>query len=109
MLTCYQYIPCWIVILAALFLAPPSSAEPPTTRPTYVRVSPRDARYLETHDGRPYIPIGLNMIYPPFVKDHAGSRERRSISGSRRKASAACASTTLGRIAGRRQRLMARA
>jgi len=31
----------------------------------YVRVSPRDARYLELSNGRPYIPIGLNMIAPP--------------------------------------------
>lgn len=31
----------------------------------YVRVSPRDARYLEFSDGKPYIPIGLNMIAPP--------------------------------------------
>ncbi len=31
----------------------------------YVRVSPRDPRYFELSDGRPYIPIGLNMIAPP--------------------------------------------
>ncbi len=31
----------------------------------YVRVSPRDARYLELSDGKPYVPIGLNMIAPP--------------------------------------------
>jgi hypothetical protein len=31
----------------------------------FVRVSPRDARYLELSDGKPYIPIGLNMIAPP--------------------------------------------
>ena len=31
----------------------------------FVRVSPRDARYFELSDGRPYIPIGLNMIAPP--------------------------------------------
>lgn len=31
----------------------------------YVRVSPRDSRYFELSDGRPYIPIGLNMIAPP--------------------------------------------
>ena len=31
----------------------------------YVRVSPRDARYFELSDGKPYIPIGLNMIAPP--------------------------------------------
>jgi hypothetical protein len=28
----------------------------------YVRVSPRDSRYFELADGRPYIPIGLNMV-----------------------------------------------
>ncbi len=32
---------------------------------SYVRVSPRDARYFELPDGRPYIPVGLNMIAPP--------------------------------------------
>lgn len=31
----------------------------------YVRVSPRDPRYFELSDGRPYIPIGLNMAGPP--------------------------------------------
>ena len=31
----------------------------------FVRVSPRDQRYLELTDGSPYIPIGLNMISPP--------------------------------------------
>ena len=31
----------------------------------FVRVSPRDPRYFELSDGRPYIPIGLNMISPP--------------------------------------------
>ncbi len=30
----------------------------------FVRVSPRDSRYLERTDGTPYIPIGLNMISP---------------------------------------------
>jgi len=30
----------------------------------YVRVSPRDARYLELSDGTPYIPNGLNVIHP---------------------------------------------
>lgn len=32
---------------------------------SFVRVSPRDARYFELSDGKPYIPIGLNMIAPP--------------------------------------------
>ncbi|MFW6061493.1 MAG: cellulase family glycosylhydrolase [Planctomycetota bacterium] len=31
----------------------------------FVRVSPRDSRYLELTDGTPYVPIGLNMIRPP--------------------------------------------
>lgn len=31
----------------------------------YVRVSPRDPRYLEFSSGKPYIPIGLNLIAPP--------------------------------------------
>ncbi len=30
----------------------------------FVRVSPRDPRYLELTDGSPYIPVGLNMIAP---------------------------------------------
>ncbi|MFQ5808341.1 MAG: cellulase family glycosylhydrolase [Armatimonadota bacterium] len=35
------------------------------TDAAFVRVSQRDQRYLELTDGRPYIPIGLNMIAPP--------------------------------------------
>lgn len=31
----------------------------------FVRVSPRDPHYFELSDGRPYLPIGLNMIGPP--------------------------------------------
>ena len=30
----------------------------------YVRVSPRDPRYLELSDGTPYIPNGLNVVHP---------------------------------------------
>ncbi|MGC8642766.1 MAG: cellulase family glycosylhydrolase [Isosphaeraceae bacterium] len=37
-------------------------------RAHYVRVSPRDPRYFETDDGRPYIPNGLNLISPPWVR-----------------------------------------
>jgi len=33
-----------------------------------VRVSPRDPRYFELSDGRAFVPIGLNMIQPPFVE-----------------------------------------
>jgi len=38
----------------------------------FVRVSPRDPRYLELSDGSPYIPIGLNMIAPPRSAEKAG-------------------------------------
>ncbi|MBI4657360.1 MAG: cellulase family glycosylhydrolase [Verrucomicrobia bacterium] len=31
---------------------------------SFVRVSPRDARYFELSNGTPYVPIGLNMIAP---------------------------------------------
>jgi hypothetical protein len=36
----------------------------PDSPADFVRVSPRDPRYLELSDGRPYIPIGLNLIAP---------------------------------------------
>ncbi len=35
----------------------------------YVRVSERDPRYFELSDGKPFIPIGLNMAYPRFLYD----------------------------------------
>ena len=35
------------------------------SEPAFVRVSPRDPHYFELSNGRPYIPIGLNMIAPP--------------------------------------------
>jgi len=31
----------------------------------FVRVSPRDCRYFELDNGKPYIPIGMNLIAPP--------------------------------------------
>ncbi len=34
------------------------------TSAPFVRTSPRDPRYFELSDGRPYIPIGLNMTSP---------------------------------------------
>jgi hypothetical protein len=59
-----------MMVLAALALPAAWAAEPASA---FVRVSPRDARYLELTDGTPYIPIGLNMISPPRVK--AGEAE----------------------------------
>jgi hypothetical protein len=35
----------------------------------YVRVSTRDRRYLELTDGSPFIPVGLNMISPPYTRN----------------------------------------
>ena len=56
------------IALCCFMLAPLCPAgitgEQDKDRP-YVRVSPRDPRYFELSDGRPYIPIGLNMIAPP--------------------------------------------
>lgn len=42
--------------------AAPAAAEDAAA---FVRVSPRDVRYFELSDGKPYIPIGLNMAGPP--------------------------------------------
>jgi hypothetical protein len=41
------------------------AGEPGFPQTNHVRVSPRDPRYFELSDGRPYLPIGLNMIAPP--------------------------------------------
>jgi hypothetical protein len=35
----------------------------------FVRVSPRDSRYFELTDGRPYIPVGFNLVGPPPAED----------------------------------------
>src|SRR5690349_21770748 len=51
-----------LLLVAAAF---PALADPADA---YVRVSPRDRRYLELTDGTPYIPIGLNMIAPPYTR-----------------------------------------
>ena len=41
------------------------SAEPAA----FVRVSPRDSRYFELSDGRPYVPVGFNLVPPPKPED----------------------------------------
>ena len=33
-----------------------------------VRISSRDPHYFETDDGRPYVPNGLNVISPPWLR-----------------------------------------
>jgi hypothetical protein len=36
---------------------------------SFVRISPHNPRYFELDNGKPYIPIGLNMVSPPWGKD----------------------------------------
>jgi len=57
--------------LSALASSPPAS----DPDPAFVRVSPRDPRYFELSDGRPYIPIGLNLIAPSASVDQEGVRQ----------------------------------
>ena len=52
------------LLLAAILTG--AYGESQTAAGAFVRVSPRDHRYLELTDGQPYIPIGLNMIAPPY-------------------------------------------
>ena len=47
-----------MVALRPMYIAAADSAS------AFIRVSPRDPRYFEYTDGRPYIPIGLNLIHP---------------------------------------------
>ena len=57
------------LLLAAALIGPaaaaPAAAAPVGKDAPFVRVSPRDPRYFELSDGKPWIPIGLNMIFPP--------------------------------------------
>ncbi len=60
------------VFLVCLLPWPSFRGEDRNASKSYVRVSPRDSRYLELSSGRPYIPIGLNMIAPPGGGDMDG-------------------------------------
>ena len=53
-----------IVRCLALGAVAVAGAMPVPAGDAFVRVSPRDPRYFELSDGRPYIPIGLNLIAP---------------------------------------------
>jgi hypothetical protein len=46
------------------------AAGPATSGQPFVRVSPRDPRYFELTDGRPYIPVGFNLVWAPEPGDH---------------------------------------
>jgi hypothetical protein len=51
-----------LICLAWLWLA--GSCLDAASGAAFVRISPRDPRYFELSDGRPYIPNGLNLIHP---------------------------------------------
>ena len=55
---------CGAVAVAIWLLAKVS----PAAEMPFVRVSSTDPRYFELTDGKPYIPIGLNLIAPPGGK-----------------------------------------
>ena len=57
-----------LTLLVFLSGLPALFAQPIDSHSAFVRVSPRDRRYLELSDGKPYIPIGLNMISPPNAR-----------------------------------------
>jgi len=55
----------WLIGTAVLLAAlGETSARATDNDAAFVRVSPRDPRYFELSNGRPYIPIGLNLIAP---------------------------------------------
>ena len=54
-----------IVFLALIVLAPVLYADDVADRDAFVRVSSRDARYFELSNGKPYIPIGFNLVSAP--------------------------------------------
>ncbi len=86
---------CWIGHVG--FHNAADAAEASVDTGPFVRISPRDHRYFELSDGRPYIPNGLNLIGPSgstrsntkkglaemelwmkSLADHGGSFERRT-------------------------------
>ena len=53
-----------LVTLAACCDVLSAAESPDQDSQCFVRVSPRDNRYFELTNGRPFIPVGLNMIAP---------------------------------------------
>jgi hypothetical protein len=60
------------------FLLSASAAAAARADGRFVRVSRRDPRYFELHDGAPFIPIGLNLIAPGRREEEAGLRQYES-------------------------------
>lgn len=44
----------------------------PSEHPGYVGISTRDPRYFACSDGTPFVPVGLNLCWPPFYPLPAG-------------------------------------
>jgi hypothetical protein len=66
----------WAAVAAAALLASSAAgASAGDDGKAFVRTSPRDARYFELSDGRPYMPIGLNMVAPPRSEGPTGGIE----------------------------------
>lgn len=59
--------PITLALCGLLLALAPARAEDPVPS-GFVRVSPRDARYFETEDGKSFVPIGLNIVSPPYVQ-----------------------------------------
>ena len=62
-----------LVLGAAVLLAGVAGAAAADEMTAFVRTSPRDARYFELTDGRPYVPIGLNIVQPPYPYKDLGA------------------------------------
>ena len=45
-------------------------------RAAFVRVSPRDSRYLELSNGEPYVPNGLNLVGAPPAEEYEETLDR---------------------------------
>ena len=67
---------CGLIVAAGFLAWRGAGAAPVADADAFVRVSQRDARYLELSNGRPYVPIGLNMVHP-------GARDNDEAGGMR--------------------------
>jgi hypothetical protein len=60
----------FLILSCALVLVRPAlHAAEPAERDAFVRVSPRDPRYFELSNGKPYIPIGFNLVSGPDMEE----------------------------------------
>ena len=68
MLTSKHLVKLSIILFSVTILFVPNDCLGRTVeeRSLYVRVSPRDFRYFELSDGSPYIPNGINLVFPSY-------------------------------------------